>query len=98
MCVVWAQVVPADGRPDVELDLAAGHLFHVVMDFLHDLEHRVTNSKNPDGLSVEHARRLARNSRSRHGAGDETSDDEPACRREPLSYWLLHIQPPFSVL
>src|SRR5260370_38730476 len=29
--------------PDLELDLAAGRLLHVVMAFLHDLEHRVAD-------------------------------------------------------
>ena len=45
--------------PDLQLYLAARHLFHVVVYFLDDLEHRVTGGKNPNGFSSEHACRPA---------------------------------------
>jgi hypothetical protein len=71
-------------RPDLQLDLAAGHLFHVVMYFLHDLEYRVANSENPDRLSVEYACRLHRSRCGGNSAGEEASNEQPTCVRKPL--------------
>ena len=76
--------------PHFELDGSTRHLLEVAMDSLHDLEYRVSDDEQPDGLAVQHALRL-HGPGGGHRAGNQAGAKSESQRLALLSHVSLLV-------